>query len=668
MSKQFPSVLLLLFLLSFSLPASATASSLDSLRLILLHTENDTAQVNAMNAIMQQFIDEGNYDSALFYCNQSVLLAKKAEFNKGLSFALTARGKLSNNEGNFPQAIKDFQSALYIYQQEGDKKNIADQYNLIANAYHLQEDFPNALKNQYAALKLREEIHDETGMAWSYNNIGTIYRMQGDYAAAMKNFLVSLKLLEKTGDKKNIAMAHNNIGTVFSLQGNLTDALKSYIAALKIRQAIGNKDDIIASYVNIGDAFCDLYEKDSVSKDVLIDFGDNDLRTIPRGNWLDTAMNIQSSAHAMTKETGNKYFSIFSLSGMGRTNFLKKNYPASIKLYSEAYAIAEEMNALELQKEIAKYLADNYDRMKDFKNSMNWYQKYTAHKDTLVERLKSDDLTRTRMKYEFEKKENAAKAIQDKKDALAKVELSRQKKMRNIFIGGFSLVLVFAGIFFYQRNSIRKEKNRSEDLLLNILPGEVANELKETGTSRTKSFEEVTVLFADFVDFTIISEKLTPELLVEELHTCFSAFDHIIQKHKVEKIKTIGDAYLCVGGIPVADPDHAIHVINAAVDIINYMEERKKQREQRNEIPFMLRIGIHSGPVVAGIVGVKKYAYDIWGDTVNTAARMEQNSLPGKINISSKTYELIKDKFKCTYRGKIEAKNLGEIDMYFLDV
>jgi class 3 adenylate cyclase len=175
-------------------------------------------------------------------------------------------------------------------------------------------------------------------------------------------------------------------------------------------------------------------------------------------------------------------------------------------------------------------------------------------------------------------------------------------------------------------------------------------------------------MFADFVDFTITSEKLSPEVLVAEIHTCFSAFDNILQKYKVEKIKTIGDAYLCAGGIPVADPGHATQVVLAALEMQDFIRQRKKEKEARNEIPFELRIGIHSGPVVSGIVGIKKYAYDIWGDTVNIAARMEQNSLPGKINISSTTWKLVKDKFQCTYRGKIEAKNKGEIDMYFLEV
>ncbi|MEO8147683.1 MAG: adenylate/guanylate cyclase domain-containing protein [Bacteroidia bacterium] len=208
---------------------------------------------------------------------------------------------------------------------------------------------------------------------------------------------------------------------------------------------------------------------------------------------------------------------------------------------------------------------------------------------------------------------------------------------------------------------------KSDDLLLNILPAEIAEEIKQQGRSKAKTYGMVSVMFTDFKGFTTVSEKVSPELLVAEIDYCFSAFDNIVQKHGVEKIKTVGDAYICVGGMPVLTFTHATDTINAAIEIRDFMLQRKKEKEERGEIPFELRIGIHTGPVVAGIVGVKKYAYDIWGATVNFAARMEQNSDAGKINISGSTYELVKTKFKCEHRGKIQAKNKGEIDMYFVE-
>jgi adenylate cyclase len=214
---------------------------------------------------------------------------------------------------------------------------------------------------------------------------------------------------------------------------------------------------------------------------------------------------------------------------------------------------------------------------------------------------------------------------------------------------------------------LQSEKKKSDDLLLNILPAEVAEELKEKGRTNAKTYSMVTVMFTDFKDFTDVSEKISAELLVAEIDYCFSAFDHIIQKHDIEKIKTIGDAYICASGLRALNFTHAVDMINAAREIRDFMLQRKKEKEERGEIPFELRIGIHTGAVVAGIVGVKKFAYDIWGDTVNVAARMEQNSEAGKINISGTTYQLVKTKFNCLHRGKIQAKNKGEIDMYFVE-
>ncbi|KQT35786.1 hypothetical protein ASG22_01840 [Chryseobacterium sp. Leaf405] len=208
---------------------------------------------------------------------------------------------------------------------------------------------------------------------------------------------------------------------------------------------------------------------------------------------------------------------------------------------------------------------------------------------------------------------------------------------------------------------LQKEKQKTENLLLNILPHEVAEELKENGSSEAKYYDEVSVLFTDFVNFTQSSEKMGAEKMLVELNECFTAFDLIMEKHGLEKIKTIGDAYLAVCGLPIKNENHAYQTVLVALDIINFIEERKKT----NPDVLDIRIGINSGSLIAGIVGVKKFAYDIWGDTVNTAARMEQNSEKGKINISESTYQLIKDRIVCEYRGKIHTKGKGEMDMYF---
>ena len=215
--------------------------------------------------------------------------------------------------------------------------------------------------------------------------------------------------------------------------------------------------------------------------------------------------------------------------------------------------------------------------------------------------------------------------------------------------------------------TVNKQKEEIENLLLNILPPEVADELKQKGKASPRRYDLATVMFADIQDFTRIAEALSPERIVDELDTSFSAFDNIMEKYNLEKIKTIGDAYLCAGGLPVPDENAAENTIRAAIEMQEFIKQHNAQKAGNGGPQFTVRIGIHSGPLVAGVVGAKKFAYDIWGDTVNTASRMETSGEAGKINISQTTYNLVKDKFKFTYRGKIEAKNKGEIDMYFVE-
>lgn len=210
---------------------------------------------------------------------------------------------------------------------------------------------------------------------------------------------------------------------------------------------------------------------------------------------------------------------------------------------------------------------------------------------------------------------------------------------------------------------LRGEKRKSDELLLNILPEEVAEELKEKGFAQARLHEDVTVLFTDFVEFTRYSEKLAPAEIVAELDGCFKAFDEIITRHGLEKIKTIGDAYMAVAGLPIPHADGAVATVRAALDIREYIAQRRRKYPNS----FDIRIGVHSGPVVAGIIGVKKFAYDVWGDTVNTAARMEQSSEAGKVNISEATYALVKGQFECIYRGQVAAKGKGAIAMYFVN-
>lgn len=213
-----------------------------------------------------------------------------------------------------------------------------------------------------------------------------------------------------------------------------------------------------------------------------------------------------------------------------------------------------------------------------------------------------------------------------------------------------------------KNRQIEEEKNKSRKLLLNILPEETAVELMDKGKATTKEYASATVIFADFVGFTKTAELLDANELITQIDNYFIAFDQIMIRNRIEKIKTIGDAYMAAGGLPGKNESHSLDAVQAALEMLEYAEGIKKEYKH----PFDLRIGIHTGPLVAGVVGNHKFQFDIWGDTVNVAARMEQNSIAGRINISGSTYELIQDQFFCEHRGKINAKNKGAIDMYFI--
>ncbi len=214
---------------------------------------------------------------------------------------------------------------------------------------------------------------------------------------------------------------------------------------------------------------------------------------------------------------------------------------------------------------------------------------------------------------------------------------------------------------------VESERAKSDKLLLNILPLETAQELKEKGHATPKHYDQITVLFTDFKGFTHLAEKITPEQVIQELDVCFLAFDEICEKYNLEKIKTIGDSYMCAGGLPVANTTNPIDVVSAGLAMQTWMDAWAKEKRAKGQETWELRLGIHTGEAIAGVVGKNKFAYDIWGDTVNLASRMESSGEVGKVNISETTYALVKDKFSCIFRGKISAKNKGEVAMYFVE-
>ena len=303
-----------------------------------------------------------------------------------------------------------------------------------------------------------------------------------------------------------------------------------------------------------------------------------------------------------------------------------------------------------------------YNLKSDYRNAYQFQLRYSNIADEL--NLNQSDSIQRRFEV----------GLKEKEIKLNEEEIRSQKLVRNALIVGFALVSALIFILYRDyRTKIKtnklldQRKAEIESLLLNILPYEVAVELQNTGQATPRYYDNASVLFTDFVSFSKIAETLSPQQVVEELNEFFIAMDNIIEKYQLEKIKTIGDSYMCAGGIPTVNQTHPIAIVKAGIEILEYLHHKNVHRENTGLPKWELRIGIHSGPLVAGVVGKKKYAYDIWGSTVNIASRMESNGEVGNVNVSASVFNHIKDQYQCTYRGKIYAKNIGEIDMYFVE-
>jgi class 3 adenylate cyclase len=325
---------------------------------------------------------------------------------------------------------------------------------------------------------------------------------------------------------------------------------------------------------------------------------------------------------------------------------------------AEKYGLKDEISKANLQ------LSKLYEGSGNAEASLKYFKDHISYKDSVNNISAVQQMANIRTDFEISQKQ-------------LEVDLLNQQKrnQRIVVIATIIALILIIGlaIGLFRRNKfiektkqlVEIEKDRSDKLLLNILPEGTAKELKDNGKVNPQKFDSVTVMFTDFEAFTKYSQDLTPELLVKSVDYHFSKFDQIIEKYGLEKIKTIGDSYMCAGGLPIATKDHAQKMLHAAFEIRDFIENIKSS-EVREITHFNIRIGIHTGPVVAGVVGIKKFAYDIWGDTVNIASRLESNSEPGKINISENTYQLIKDSFECEYRGEIKAKNKGMMKMYYV--
>ena len=537
--------------------------------------------------------------------------------------------------------IKSGTQGLELAKRLDWKPGIAWTMLRIGNSYTVKSDYPAALDYLLNALKIQKEIHDKTSLEENNSGIGYVYRDQGDYQKALEYDFNALKIAEETNDKANIPHLIDAIGSVYKYSSNYPKALEYYLRSLKMTEDLGITADL--SIIN-GD-ICEVYTH-LKNYTLAIKYGRLSLKT--------TAYSDDYSKAWAFLDLGRAYLAIATdtPAGSNRTHILH----GAIDTLLRALEISKQVHSIRTMRICYETIAEAYKLGGDYKKSLEFADISRGIKDSVFSKQNNDKIARIGIEDEYKRKRITDSIATMKTERTTALKLQRQK---GYTYAGLSAVLLLLGFSFF----IAKERRKAETLLLNILPRQVADELKSNGVTKARHFDNVTVLFTDFVNFTQAAETMSPPALIDELNTCFKAFDEIIGKYDIEKIKTIGDAYLAVCGLPVASTAHAANMIKAAIEMNAFMQGRLAKLGDKT---FEIRIGIHSGSVVAGIVGVKKFAYDIWGDTVNTAARMQQNSAAGKINISETTYELVKDKFTCEYRGEVEAKNKGMLKMYFV--
>ncbi|MFH4969505.1 adenylate/guanylate cyclase domain-containing protein [Gaetbulibacter sp. M240] len=617
------------------------SQSIDSLKAIASKGVKDTVTVNALNALSNSVLITEGIPNSLIYAQKAFDLAKGLNYKKGEAYAL---------------------------------KNIG-----LGNYY--QSNYLKVLDFWTESLRVFESIKDTTGIANLSNNLGAVYYSQGFNAKALGYYLRALSIAEKKEDYPNIAQTVLNIGGVYAEMNNFEKALEYYKKFVEFKSRVNNPKLELGYLLGVGEVYFKQAQFDQALNYYQAALNINTIKTARPGNLIklskvflkkgekQKAIKYLNEAYELARFNDQKLLEVQALEGLGEI-YKNSNFSASINAFKEAEELAKEIEANDELVNIYNGMSSAYALQKDFKNAFSYKQLYTSKKDSLFNSKTVDKIRGLQFDYDLEKKENKIQLLEKESQIQS---LTEKKQQYIIYASGFAIFLIIIlaiGLYrryYYVRKTnyiIEEQKNISDSLLHNILPEETATELKQNGKVQAKKFDSVTVMFTDFIGFTKYSAQLTPEELVNSVGYYFSEFDQIMQKYGLEKIKTIGDAYMCAGGLPFPNNDHPFKMILAAFEITKFIEDSFQNKELTG---FDIRIGINTGPIVAGVVGIHKFAYDIWGDTVNVASRMETQSAARQINISENTYQLVKDVFYCKYRGEIEVKNRGMMKMYFVE-
>lgn len=629
----------------------------DSLKKLIDARGNDTAKVNMLNKLSQAYRFR-DYDQMVANATKALEISEPLRYLAGQALAHKLLGLANLDQSKYAAAIRNFDEAEQLYVAVKDDVGLSSILNNKGAAYSQISDDSKALESFYASLKLAESLGDNLRISTALLNIGAVYQNNPNTRdKASEYYIRSINTVGKDSVRDaNIgqvyATALGNLGETYLQQGKDSLALIYLFRSVSYLEATNSLNTVPLAYDNIGIIY-------------------------QHKKKFDQAIIYHGKALATAEKLDDKKAKAHALNGIANVYNEMGDHQNALKTFKEVEALASKKDEMggELKTELKDaYQGQSiaYSKLGDYRNAFKYQTLLSVVKDSLI----GSDIT-SKLKdlgFNYQLGEVKAQVELLKVDQQLKAEqIQRAKLVRNAILVGLGLVLTLIGILYRDyRNKIKtnklldQRKAEIESLLLNILPFEVAAELQAEGYSTPRFYESVSVMFTDFVSFSKIAESLTPQEIVSELNEFFTEMDEIIDKYGLEKIKTIGDSYMCAGGIPTPNTSHPVDMVRAGLDIVNYLKEKNRLREESGMQKWEIRIGINTGSIVAGVVGKKKYAYDIWGNTVNIASRMESNGEPGMLNISADTYALIKDRFECTYRGKIYAKNVGEIDMYFV--
>ena len=600
----------------------------------------------------------------------STLISKKAcmTFMVFLVFCLEL---FCQNQKKFIDSLEQ----SYIngqYQEE-------EQLDILRKLCNQHYDLDKVLYYSEELILSAENLDSQDDMFWGCLQKGNALARKGDLSEALESYFKAAKIASKEKTNSNLGIVSIVIADVYSIMGNHNNAVQYYKKAITIHQENDSIWRLAMAVENLGDEYLNVSKPDSAllmfeksgpifkrmgyTEGIAMNIGNKGIAYALQGKDEMAKDEINHAIHMFEKMENYYPISVF-LTYMSDLYLNQDDWDAALAYAQRSLELADKYGLKEEISEANLQLSHLYEKSGDFAPSLQYFKNYTAYKDSVSNISAVQQMANIRTDFEVSQKQ------------LEVDLLNQQKRNQRIVVIAtiIALVLIIAlAIGLYRRYKfidktkrlIEKEKNRSDQLLLNILPEQTAKELKEFGKVKAKKFDSVSVLFTDFQGFTMSSEDLSPEDLVKSVDFYYRKFDEIIKSYGLEKIKTIGDAYMAAGGLPFPTDDHAQKLVTAALKISDFVNE-SRESSSTDLKRFDIRIGIHSGPVVAGVVGTNKFAYDIWGDTVNIASRMESTSLPGKVNISESTFDMIKDDFDCEYRGEIHAKNKGKMKMYFV--